>query len=152
MTAVAEHLQGLSPGERSDLEAWLLEFEQAWDEKRLANSVRQLSRNARWRRAALIEMAKIDLERRWQAGRQVTVERYLKALPELGNADTVPVELLLAEYTVRRQFGAPCDPAAFEKRFPRVYAAFRRRLGEVEGTVPTTLCGGSPAPGPKPRQ
>src|SRR5262249_54868228 len=145
MTAAANHLHELSPGERSELEAWLLEFEQSWDEKRLANRVRRLPPDGRRRRAALIEMVKIDLERRWQAGRRGPVENYLKALPRLGDAATVPVELLLAEYAVRRQFGAPCAPAAFGKRFPSVYAAFRRRLAEVEGAEPSPRRGGTSA-------
>jgi hypothetical protein len=147
MTAAAKHLQELSPAERSELEAWLLEFEQSWDEKRLADRVRRLPRDTRRRRVALIEMVKIDLERRWQTGRKVTVEGYLKALPELGDAATVPVELLLAEYVVRRQFGVPCAPAAFGKRFPRVYPTFRRRLGEVEGNGAAKTAAAAASPG-----
>ncbi|HKB36946.1 MAG TPA: serine/threonine-protein kinase, partial [Gemmataceae bacterium] len=133
MSAAAEHLRDLSPEDRLALEAWLLDFEQSWSEKRLTLQVRRLPQDAGWRRAALIEVVKIDLERRWQVGRRIAVERYLQVLPELGDVDTVPVELLLAEYGVRLQFGAPCDPAEFKERFPHVYAAFRRRLEEVEG-------------------
>src|SRR5262249_50239360 len=133
MSAAAEHLRDLSPEDRLALEAWLLDFEQSWSEKRLTLQVRRLPQDAGWRRAALIEVVKIDLERRWQVGWRIAAERYLQVLPELGDVDTVPVELLLAEYGVRLQFGAPCDPAEFKERFPQVYTAFRRRLEVVEG-------------------
>src|SRR5262249_2954574 len=130
--------------ERRELDAWLLGFEEGWNEKRMSEWVRRLPRAGHPRRAALIEMVKADLRRRWQAGRQVGVERYLKAIPELGGADAVPVELLLAEYEVRQRFGAPCDPAAFGQRFPKASVAFRRRLAEVEGVTPPTRDGSSP--------
>src|SRR5262249_27062312 len=38
--------------------------------------------------------------------------------PGTGAPEMVPAELILAEYEVRRRFGAPEEPSAFVKRFP----------------------------------
>ena len=54
---------------------------------------------------ALTEMVKIDLERQWQRGQRVGVEHYLRAFPELGPADSPPLDLIETEVAVRTQFG-----------------------------------------------
>ena len=64
---------------------------------------------SRW---ALIEMVKIDLERRWQRGERVGLADYLRDYPELGTPQTVSADLVRAEYDVRRQFGERVDPVA----------------------------------------
>jgi hypothetical protein len=118
MPAPAAHLLGLSAEDRSWLESWLREFAQSWDEERLASAVVRLPPDGPLRRSALIEMVKIDMERRWGSGRPIELEAYRDTVPELGAPETVPAELILAEYEVRRRFGAPEEPSAFVKRFP----------------------------------
>lgn len=120
----------LSDADRQVLEAWLVEFDQTWADGRLAARVRQLPAPGQpLRLPALVEMVKIDLERLWQRGRRVTIDAYLKAYPELGNPDSVPMDLLLAEYEVRQQFGAPDDIA---KRYPRQADELRRLLEQAQ--------------------
>src|SRR5437660_8836073 len=104
MTVPPPHLANLAAEHRRQLESLLLKFDQSWDEKRLAAALRQLPADSPVRRPALIEMIKIDLERRRKAGQKIRIDAYLKSFPELGTADDLPVDLILAEYQVRRQF------------------------------------------------
>jgi hypothetical protein len=126
------HLAGLSDEQRQVLETWLVEFDLSWDEGRLAYWVGRLPPGAAClRRPALIEMIKIDLERRWQRGQRVSLEGYLKALPELGPPDRLPADLLLAEYEARLHGGTPPDPAEFARRFPRQADELRQLVGQT---------------------
>jgi predicted Ser/Thr protein kinase len=120
----------LSDQDRLAVEGWLAEFDQSWDEHRLAGQVQRLPAHGLVRRAALAEMIKIDLERQWQAGRRVEIEAYLKAFPELGTPETVPADLVLAEYEVRRQFGPAPTPEEFVRRFPHQAEELRRHTGQ----------------------
>jgi hypothetical protein len=58
MPAIPDRLLQLAPADRLRLEAWLAEFEEAWEEHRLAAQVARLP--------ALLELVKIDLERNLQ--------------------------------------------------------------------------------------
>jgi WD40 repeat protein len=96
----------MAPADRLQLEAWLAEFEEAWDEHRLAAQAARLPPPGQpLRLPALVELVKIDLERNWQRGRRLSLTDYLARYPELGPADALPPDLLLAEEEVRRQFG-----------------------------------------------
>jgi serine/threonine-protein kinase len=106
MPAIPARVSELSPPDRLQLEAWLAEFEETWDEGRLADRVERLPAPGQpLRLPALIELVKIDLERTWQCGRHLSVADYLTRYPELGPAEALPPDLLLAEEEVRRQFG-----------------------------------------------
>jgi serine/threonine protein kinase/formylglycine-generating enzyme required for sulfatase activity len=136
----------LSKKDEEALEALLVAFDQSWDEHRLAVQLRHLPPATPLRLPALREMVKIDLERQWQRGRRVTIESYLKTYPELGTAATVPVDLLLVEYRVRRQFGAPADLADFARRFPRQAEELRRLAASApESVVVGSLIGSARA-------
>jgi predicted Ser/Thr protein kinase len=129
MMPVSAQLGQLNEDDRRVLEEWLAEFDRSWDEGRLAARVRELPpQESPLRLPALIEMVKIDLRRRWERGRRVIVEAYLKTYPELGTADTVPVDLLLAEHQVRRQSGSRARLEEYVRRFPRQAEELRRRL------------------------
>jgi hypothetical protein len=130
--AVAEpHLAKLSDDKRQMLESWLVEFDLSWDEGRLAAWVARLPPPGDClRRAALIEMVKIDLERRWRRGKRAGLEAYVKALPELGPPDSLPADLIQAEYEARQHGGAPADLAEFARRFPRQADQLRRLVEE----------------------
>ena len=66
MTTTSAYLTELSDEQRQVLEAWLVEFDLSWDEGRLALWVPRLPpHGSSLRRPALLEMIKIDLERRW---------------------------------------------------------------------------------------
>src|SRR5271156_5393747 len=58
-----------------------------------------------FRGAAMAELVKVDLERRWAAGDRRRVEDYLNQYPELrGNADSL-TEMVQQEYSVRSRHG-----------------------------------------------
>ncbi len=96
MAAANAILVQLANEHREQLEALLMEFDTAWDKNRLAVEMKKLAKNSPLRLPALIEMIKIDLEKRWQTGQRVTVESYLKGFPELGTRNTVSPDLLQA--------------------------------------------------------
>jgi predicted Ser/Thr protein kinase len=134
MTTPEAHLAELSDDQRQLLETWLVEFDLSWDEGRLASSARRLPpRGDPLRRPALIEMVKIDLERRWQRGQRAGLEAYVKALPELAGPGGLPADLVLAEYEARQQCGAAADLAEFATRFPRQADELRRLVGQAAG-------------------
>jgi predicted Ser/Thr protein kinase len=132
MVPVNAPLEPLTEDDRRVLQGWLDEFDRSWGEGRLAARVRELPPpESPVRRPALIEMVKIDMRRRWERGRRVIVEAYLKTYPELGTAETVPVDLLEAECQVRRQFGSRARPEEYARRFPRQAEELRRRLEQA---------------------
>src|SRR5262245_24080893 len=99
-------LDGLSVDDRRMVESLLVGFDLDWRDGLLAERVRRLPPpGSPARLPALVEMVKIDLERRWQQGERVGLDAYLKAYPELGTHETASPELIRAEYEVRRQFG-----------------------------------------------
>jgi hypothetical protein len=119
----------LSTESQRVLELWLTEFDQSWHADLLAVRVRVLPpAGDPLRLAALSEMVKLDQRRQWQNGRQQSIEEYLKAYPELGSADTVSADLLLADYEVRRQCGTPTDLMHYAQRFPRRVDELRRLM------------------------
>jgi hypothetical protein len=117
--AIDRGLVGLSDEERGRLEGWLLGFDRSWDPDRLGLWIQKLPpRGDRLRRAALVEMVRIDMERRWERGQRSLLESYLELLPELGTPETVAVDLIRAEFEVREQFGEPASLSELAKRFP----------------------------------
>jgi formylglycine-generating enzyme required for sulfatase activity len=126
--ASPRHLATLALADRNDIEAWLLEFDQGWHEELLAVAARAVPLDHAGRRAALLEMVKIDLERQWRYGRQITLETYLRLYPELGPAEGLPADVVAAEYEARRQADAPVAWAEFVQRFPRQAVLVRQHL------------------------
>jgi serine/threonine protein kinase len=104
MPTIPARLLELSPHDRMQLEAWLAEFEEGWNEDRLAARVEGLPPCQPLRLPALIELVKIDLERNWQRGRRLSLADYMARYPELGAAGDLPADLRRAEDEVRRQF------------------------------------------------
>jgi serine/threonine protein kinase len=134
----------LSEGDRQLLQNWLAQFEQFWDVARLQSLARFLpSRGTPLRAVLLVELVKIDLRHQWQRGLRVTVETYLLYYPELGTAETVPAELVLAEFEVRKQSGASVAWDEFRQRFPRQVEELASR-GQVHET-PTVPPAGLPS-------
>src|SRR5262249_28671454 len=145
--------------QRERLEAWLVEFEQSWDEGRLATCASKLPPQDALRVPAILEMVKIDLERSWERGRCVTVESYLQQFPELGTSETVPADLLQAEYEARRRRGQEIEPGAFAERFPKRVADLMRLVAEetsapaaAHSTVRTTDAPSTPETAGTPAQ
>ncbi len=128
--ATEVHLARLSNEKRQELESWLLDFDLSWDEHQLSSWVKKLPpKGDGLRRPALIELVKIDMDRRWQHGQKARLEAYVKAMPELGPTDTLPIDLVLAEYEARQESGATVELVEFEQRFPHQAETLHRLLG-----------------------
>jgi serine/threonine-protein kinase len=94
----------LAPADRLQLEAWLAEFEEHWDEARLAVQVERLPPPGHpLRLTALIELVKIDLGRHGQGGRRGALADYAHRYPELGPVDALPSDLLLLQEELAKQ-------------------------------------------------
>jgi len=103
--------------------------------------------------SSLIEMVKRDLSQQWEQGRQVNVEAYLEALPELGTPETISTELILAEYEARIRSGAMADAAQFEARFPNQAKVLRQLIDQqAQGSASGSVLGqiGKMIPKPQP--
>jgi tetratricopeptide (TPR) repeat protein/tRNA A-37 threonylcarbamoyl transferase component Bud32 len=94
------------PAETSD-SAWLEEivarFEDAWQHGERRRIEDHLPTQADLRRAALVELAHVELEFRLEAGEPARAEDYFKRFPELANDGAAAASLLGAEYVLRRR-------------------------------------------------
>lgn len=81
------------------------------------------------RRMTLVELAKYDLERRWQQGDRRRIDAYLAQLPELADGDGPPADLLYEEYHCRRLAGETVSAEEYLERYPRQAGTLRRMLG-----------------------
>jgi tetratricopeptide (TPR) repeat protein len=95
------------------------------------------------RQAVLIDLAHIDLERRLKAGREARVEDYLH-YPELAGAATAVLDLLAAEYELRRRREPDLSAAEYVARFPQLADRLRPLL---EATLPAECAVGPNPPG-----
>jgi hypothetical protein len=134
MVASNPRIDALDREQRQQLEGWLIDFDRRWCSELLRVRVEALPATAPWRLAALVEMVKIDLERRWQHGERVGLADYLRDYPELGTLQTASADLVQAEYDVRRQFEETVDAAEF-------LGPYGARIEEL-----TSLLAGSPLP------
>jgi predicted Ser/Thr protein kinase len=132
----------LNREQQEQLEGWLIDFDCRWSPEQLCVRVPALPADAPWRLPALIEMVKIDLERRWQCGERVGLADYLRDYPELGSAQTVGADLIRAEYDVRRQFGETVDPVEFLG--PYGTTRIEELAALLAGTPEPTLVGPEP--------
>jgi WD40 repeat protein len=142
MSTTPARLLELAPADRLLLEAWLAEFEEGWDEQRLATRVEQLPPAGQpLRLPALIELVKIDLERNWQHGRRLSLADYTARYPELGPAEALPPDLLLAEDEICRQFGeVPATLAATTDLVAARSPALARRAGPAPAAAGRVPC------------
>lgn len=136
-------LPELSPSDQQMLTARLVAFAEAWQANALSQWVEQnLPAEQPLRQHLLTGLARIDLERRWQAGEQPTVESYLARYPELGTTETVAPELIGAEYRARERAGARPVVSEFAARFPRQasqFAALLRGSAEAQSLAPLSF-------------
>ena len=108
----------------------------AWTPEALRARIRELPvDDTEFRRAALSELVKIDLERQWKSGNCCKVEDYLRRFPELGSEETVAAQLLLAEYEARRLCNHPAPLREFQLRFPVRFSEFRHLVEQASSSV-----------------
>jgi WD40 repeat protein/serine/threonine protein kinase len=83
------------------------------------------------RRALLAELAHAELEFRLKAAEPARVEDYLTRYPELRSNPDVLLDLIGAEYRVRRQRESALSRAEYEARFPEHRKALAMRLADT---------------------
>jgi len=108
------------------------------------------------RREALLELVMIDLERRWRrstedptsirtadftmtAGQsssglpgRPTLEDYLRAYPDLGPINRMPIDLVIYEYRIRCRMGESPNWQDYEQRFPSLQGQLAEALRVVD--------------------
>lgn len=65
----------------------------------------------------LVELIKVDIDRRLQRGLDKPLEFYLQEFPDLADK-SLPSDLVYEDYHLRRQAGRPVDHADYLRRFP----------------------------------
>lgn len=81
-------------------------------------------------RQVLVELVKLDLERRWQHSREPhQVEWYAEQLPQLRPVAKLPVDLIYEELQARMLGGRPVYQEEVRERFPMQADALLRLLG-----------------------
>ncbi len=121
-----------SASTEDQLEAALLEFDENWTPERFEEIAAQLSNaEPKLREAALAGLVGIDLEKHWQQGDCRALEYYFARHPALGTRESVAVDLIFAEYEIRRQFKQPQTFAEFARRFPHQAAALKQMILEA---------------------
>ncbi|MDB5351821.1 MAG: hypothetical protein JWN86_3068 [Planctomycetota bacterium] len=136
MAALKPRIADLSDGDREVLESYLIHFDQDWEEGRLANEWSRIPAGSSWRLPALAEMVKIDLERQWGLGREMSLESYLAQFPELGTPHEVSADLILAEYEIRRQVGDPVSLEDYLRRFPNQARELGGMIANGQSSLP----------------
>jgi len=76
----------------------------------------------------LQELVHVDLEFRLQLGESVRIEPYLARYPELAQDSQTVLELIAAEYELRRRREADLGPDEYARRFPDFKDQFVERL------------------------
>ncbi len=93
-----------------------------------------------FRRLALVELVKLDLEIRLADGRtRKSVEDYLADDPELASETGTLLDLLYEEFHSRRRQGEEVAVGEYAARFPRLALGIAERLGTDECYVRTVL-------------
>jgi len=92
--------------------------------------------DANQRRSVLAALARIDLERRLKSGESARVETYLQAYPELTRERERVLELIKAEFKIRRRRDPSCAADEYQQRFPDYWDALQADLPTVSPTEP----------------
>jgi serine/threonine-protein kinase len=120
-------------------------FEEAWQQAPPEPDLAAFLPPGPARRAALLELAHIDLVYRLKAGQAARVEDYLRRFPELGDDEIVLSDLIAAEYRLRVRGEPGLGAIEYLARFPQCREAIQARLPST-ADVPSTIRTSPPAP------
>lgn len=121
----------------SGCEGLIREFERAW-RKGPPPQISDFLIPADPRRGVLLrELMHVDLEYRVKAGQRTCVETYLDQYPELALEPDKVLDLIAAEYELRRRNEADLSQSEYNRRFP----AFGQRIAERLQIAERTLGG-----------
>ncbi len=139
---------GLAP---SCLEPLLLDFERAWQRGPRPSLEEYLARGGAGP-ALLAELAHLDLEYRLKAGEDARAEDYLTRFPDLAQDRGAALELIAAEWGLRRRCGPAPDSEEYLQRFPQYAPDLAARLRPpAPDEAPTVVSwrAGPPAASPR---
>jgi WD40 repeat protein len=125
----------------TQLEEIVERFEKAWQEGPRPALEQYLPADSAIRGALLVELAHVDLERRLKAGEAARVEPYLQRFPELARNPQALLDLIQAEYRLRREREAGLTAAEYALRFPE----HADRIGRLLVPAPVVPPEASPA-------
>src|SRR3954469_19224646 len=103
---------------RDDFEDAIHRFEVAWQGRVRPEILAHLPTGP-GRTRLLAELVHVDLEYRVRAGEAVRVEDYLTRYPELADSREIALDLIAAEFELRRRGEPGLDAAAYVRRFPQ---------------------------------
>jgi eukaryotic-like serine/threonine-protein kinase len=73
-----------------------------------------------FRRSLLVELIKLDMAMSADASEFRSIDAYLTIEPQLLSSGTVPLDLVLEEIQLRRDFGETPDIAEYQRRYPKL--------------------------------
>jgi serine/threonine protein kinase/tetratricopeptide (TPR) repeat protein len=147
MTEPAQPREDLSAVEQQQFAEVVEQFETAWHAGRHP-AIEEFLTPGSDRRAVLVELIHIDLEWRLKAGEPARVENYLDRYTELSDDAPAVLDLIAAEYELRRRSDAAVTPDEYHQRFPRYAEQLRTRLTRPEAT-PHALATGAETTAPQ---
>src|SRR6516165_8180923 len=106
-------------------------FEDAWRQGPRPAVDDYLPAGGQLRSRVLIELVHIDLELRLKAGEAARVEEYLARYPELAGDPAVPLDLIAAEYELRRRGEPRLARDEYEQRFPQYQHELPANIGRA---------------------
>jgi WD40 repeat protein/serine/threonine protein kinase len=128
MPATHESDSSQAPGHSTQVLEVVSQFEEAWQRGQRPGLADYLPADGGQHWAVLVELVHVDLERRLKAGELVCVEAYLARWPELADDAAVVVDLLTAEYELRRRQEPGLGADDYVRRFPQHRERLRDRL------------------------
>jgi WD40 repeat protein/serine/threonine protein kinase len=128
MSAADPNVRELSAQDRQKLDERLGDFHRTWEPGQLDRTLADLPVDLPYRLAAVTGLVAVDLEMQWQNGQHIRVEEYLEKYPELGTAENVSIELLLAEFLAQERYHSAPDLNGFLARFPQQADELRRLI------------------------
>ncbi len=136
MLSESESAPPAGPEDASDLIRIVEEFEDAWQQRRAPDIDRSLAGAGPARPAVLRRLVHVDLEYRLKAGEPRRVESYLERYPELASDRAAVVELLAAEFDLRRRDESELAAEDYLRRFPQYQPEIQDRLRTTPEPAP----------------
>jgi serine/threonine protein kinase/tetratricopeptide (TPR) repeat protein len=130
MSAPTDPTNPLGPASWAELEQILQRFENAWLRGERPVLDEYLPPGQGEHRAVLVELVHADLECRLKLGEEARVEAYLQHHPELAEDPGVVLDLLAAEYQLRRRRETTLTLDEYVERFPQFGPEVKRLLAE----------------------
>jgi predicted ATPase len=127
----------------SECEGRIHAFEKAWRQGPAPAIGDFVCASGPVRKALLVELVSLDLEFRLQRGEAPRAPTYWEQFPELADDRVVALELIVAEYELRRRFDGDVRLEEYRDRFPDYYddLSNRLRVAETEAATPTGISG-----------